>query len=1139
MRNLRNINHTQIDFPADHLPLSSSTWDTDNVALVCTFGPSPTDSTIQVKRFSQDAYRPEDGKLIASWNAPCPSPDLECDKVLCTKYLPETQAICLILAGGDMILVREAPNGDEEPIEIIGSVDSGIKTATWSPDDELMAICTGSETVILMTRLFESTANVSLSPEDVQVSAHVSVGWGKSETQFKGKRAKALVDPTMPEHIDEGTLSEYDDGKSTITWRGDGAYFALNHLGQDRRRMIRVFTREGVLDSVSEPVDGLESALSWRPAGNLIAGIQYKTSKGVDVVFFERNGLRHGQFSLRLDEMARPPWAQKISLEWNIDSTVLAVSFCDRVQLWTMGNYHYYLKQEILLTEARLPAEVKWHPENALQFSVSAMNSLFDLTYHLHVASGGTLPPKDIGLVAVIDGKNLKLTPLRIANVPPPMAHLEIQAEHNIRDIWIDVTSSMIAVLFAVHLNIYNLDMNDIDQPKAVIGHTMELNTLSSNETCRQAVIDQNGEVSILLNVSNSKASRILTIRPDDVKKSDSPLCNSIFANSTGDCMYQDRNDKTGSIVEILSQKPSHTVPVKFPAFCPKIEVWSSDPENGEIVFGLASGGLLRGYSNIAGRQVIQIKNVTSFLIIPTHLIYTTTQHLIKFIHLSHEELEEPQDEPEKDERCRSIERGARLITAIPSAYSVVLQMPRGNLETIYPRALVLAGIRKAINEKNYRRAFFACRNHRVDMNILHDYAPKQFLTCVGIFIDQIKKSTHIDLFLSQLKEEDVAQTMYKDTLDIDDHPVEANVESKKVTTNSDGPNLLTRTSKINRICDAFLLNLQGREDTHLQNIVTSHVCKSPPDLESGLRLVAKLRSQDTKSADQAVEHICFLADVNRLYDTALGIYELEVALLVAQQSQKDPREYVPYMQSLQEMPELRRKFTIDDDLKRYSKALGHLFSLDKFGEFKAYTVKHELYPAALDYYKYQSSRLEEIMRTYADFLLKSHRPGEAGIAYEFLSDYQSACEAYKSANMWRESLSSAHLEGSRSDDEIRSLAQSLASGLVEGKDYASAAEIYTTQLGDIENAARYLCKAYKFSEAVTLISAHKRPELLKTIIDAGLVECFTISSELLAEMKGQINAQIPRIRELRLKKEQDPCMLYSSYSPLFSVHHY
>jgi len=50
--------------------------------------------------------------------------------------------------------------------------------------------------------------------------------------------------------------------------------------------------------------------------------------------------------------------------------------------------------------------------------------------------------------------------------------------------------------------------------------------------------------------------------------------------------------------------------------------------------------------------------------------------------------------------------------------------------------------------------------------------------------------------------------------------------------------------SKINRVCNAFLEALRGRQDTNLQNIVTTHVCKSPPDLDAGLSLVAKLRGK-------------------------------------------------------------------------------------------------------------------------------------------------------------------------------------------------------------------------------------------------------------------------------------------------------
>ena len=289
-------------------------------------------------------------------------------------YFADNLTTILVLEGGDIIIVREDPQPGENKIEILGSVDAGITAAAWSPDEELLAITTRARTLLYMTREFENVAEITFTPEDLKLSRHVSVGWGKKETQFQGKRAKALRDPTMPEKVDEGKLSSYDDSKTTISWRGDGAFVAINSVEPGVRRVIRVYSREGALDSVSEPVDYLEGALSWRPAGNLIAGIQRRDDR-IDVVFFERNGLRHGQFTLRLTEEERSTWASNIQLNWNIDSTVLAVSFLDRVQLWTMGNYHYYLKQEIPIAvppNTARPVSTRWHQEKALRLATNS-----------------------------------------------------------------------------------------------------------------------------------------------------------------------------------------------------------------------------------------------------------------------------------------------------------------------------------------------------------------------------------------------------------------------------------------------------------------------------------------------------------------------------------------------------------------------------------------------------------------------------------------------------------------------------------------------------------------------------------------------------------------------------------------------
>lgn len=257
-------------------------------------------------------------------------------------------------------------------------------------------------------------------------------------------------------------------------------------------------------------------------------------------------------------------------------------------------------------------------------------------------------------------------------------------------------------------------------------------------------------------------------------------------------------------------------------------------------------------------------------------------------------DLEVPSDEASgNDERCRNIERGSRLVSVMPSAFSLVLQMPRGNLETIYPRALVLAGVRRSIEARNYKKAFLACRNNRVDLNLLHDYAPAQFLECIELLVSQLKEIEYIDLVLSQLRcaltvsaalgglpanwdrEEDVTKTMYRETLP---SATSLSLENKPAATGV--------TNKVNTICNAFIDVLRKKHlSKHMQNIITAYVCKTPPDHESALGLITSLKGRDLY--EQAITHICFLSDIDKLYDTALGIYDLEISIMIAQQAQK------------------------------------------------------------------------------------------------------------------------------------------------------------------------------------------------------------------------------------------------------------
>ncbi|QDS76491.1 hypothetical protein FKW77_005248 [Venturia effusa] len=1118
MKNLRNIQRSTIRFPEAEIPLTATAWDTSNGTLVSAFGPTETTALIELRRSSFFPQKEQSSQLIASWDAPCPHPDLACDKILNLHYFSDTSIACLILEGGDIVIVREAPLPEEDLLEIVGSVDAGIEAAAWSPDEELLTIVTKAGTLLFMSKDFDNIADVAFGAEDVKASSHVNVGWGKKETQFQGKRAKALRDPTMPEKVDEGVLSAKDDKKAWITWRGDGAFVAVNTVEGGARRMIRVYSREGTLDSVSEPTDYLEGSITWRPAGNLIAGVK-RTDEKAQVVFFERNGLRHGTFALRMTEEELKK-SGSIKLHWNVDSTALAVCFDDKIQLWTMGNYHYYLKQEIIFSAH----STCWHPEKSLRLAIQGEDQILLLDYAFSAAKGSTNGPHDFGTLAVIDGSSLKLTPMRTANVPPPMALHELEVGDNIVDVAINSINSQVVVLNrnSIIVYTYGASSKQFSAPELVSKHTLpdDCGTTSQISLCGSDL------VAVLTHRSNVNEDQLYVWSRESSAWSafETGMEHISTISTSSDSKTLCIQTQTGLVLKASSESGSLQLKgeLKLPNFCPWIEVVTVGGQ--EIAFGLSTSGAL--YAN----QLLLTANCTSFLTTGAHLILTTTQHLLKFVHLTcADELEVPPNEPEKDERCRSIERGARLITVMPTSYSLILQMPRGNLETIYPRALVLADIRRSIEARKYKKAFLACRNQRVDMNILHDHAPNQFMENVSLFVEQIKRVEHIDLFLSSLREEDVSQTMYKETIQKSQPEAMANehLSATPAPTKRIEAAILVPKSKINGICDAFLIALQPHKSTNLQNIITASVSKSPPDLEGGLAVIASLREQDEAIAEKAAEHICFLADVNKLYETALGMYDLDLTLLIAQQSQKDPREYLPYMQSLEEMTLLRKKFTIDNDLARYEKALQHLHDLDAFEELEKYCGRHELYAQAIELYKYRADKLNALMRLYASFLESRNRYKEAGIAFEYLSDHVSALPCYRQAGLWQEALSSASLIPIPST-ELQDLAESLAEGLVESKKFTAAATIYTDYLHNIEEAGKNLCKAYQFSEAARLITLHRKPAFLESVLDTGLIDAFNSTTELLADCKSQILAQVPRLRDLRLKKEQDPLAFYA-----------
>lgn len=97
---------------------------------------------------------------------------------------------------------------------------------------------------------------------------------------------------------------------------------------------------------------------------------------------------------------------------------------------------------------------------------------------------------------------------------------------------------------------------------------------------------------------------------------------------------------------------------------------------------------------------------VTSFTLTSSFLIYTTTSHFAHFAPLVILERLANGDDlggvgggvgNELKWEERRVERGAKIVVASESEMSLVLQATRGNLETIYPRPMVLQVVKRDV----------------------------------------------------------------------------------------------------------------------------------------------------------------------------------------------------------------------------------------------------------------------------------------------------------------------------------------------------------------------------------------------------------------------------------------------------------
>ncbi|TFK65584.1 IkappaB kinase complex, IKAP component [Pluteus cervinus] len=1132
-------------------------------------------------------------------------------EIVLMHFMPEVRKVGFFMRGGDIVTI--GADGEDVKEEFEGTVEPGILAASWNPDDSVLVLVTASFKLLLMTTTFDTLSEAPLHTSDFGEDAPINVGWGSKQTQFHGSLGKAAAQ--APKTTVVGSSPD-DDYLPRITWRGDAAYFVISALSPPpppnstsrlRRRILRVYDREGRLQTTSEDVGGLECSVAWRPSGNLIASTQRFggfDGAGVgregrhDVIFFERNGLRHGEFSLFVGRttasgkekavnddaggVVKRRWGYRVKeLGWNADSTVLSIwvehDEADVVQLWTTGNYHWYLKQEIWAPKKQTgePARftsLTWHPEQVLVLRLTTTSQIITRAYKWETYASLAAPPTDSGSVAVIDGAHLLFTPFRLQNIPPPMSSSKItlfgntlpnptpqvsESDLSANDgpwrlpihLAFSAVKDFIAVLWERgQLEIWDLKTRvgtgprgKVMDPTLVARGSVFVDGSGDGDSARQVEwgVEENSVI-VLVKTSNGDEAIFVEFTGEEgagaeekargfkvKKRSSIPQNNGRLVVCAGPARAVSWYDPDGSLCEYNDSLDAFTpTTAKFPLFCPQTQRVSSSTSHEDAVLYVGFNGRGKLYASTSGQTKELGTNVTSFTIASGFVIYTTNAHEVLFAPISaivdvliaasasngvHEDDQftfignapgngigpkgTTGNFPEWEKR--RVERGSRIVVAVPSAMALVLQMPRGNLETISPRPLVMEVVKQDLNGSNYRKAFFSCRKHRIDLNVLVAHNETKFLEDIAVVVEQIHEMDHINLLLTNI-----------------------------------GRGTLS-SEAIARLCDAIRVELERIDlKKYVNSVLTAYVVKRPPDYEAALSVLHRLRENEQSVVEEAVKYVIFLADADRLFDVALGMYDFSLVLMIAQYAQKDPREYLPFLRELRALDKYYQRFKIDDHLKRRESALKNLSlaAEEKFDEATAYIEQYQLYEVALKIWK-ETEKYGTILDLYGDWLYDRREFRQAALVFCEAKKLHKAMISHEKGLEWREMFNIA-LDVDVSKEDVEAMAYRIADDLISKKRFAEAARVYLDYVKNVRQAVISLVEGNLFSEARRVAKMNLEPGLLEEIIHPGALDSRAQIAEDLREMQEQLDKQRSRLRELRVKKVEEPDAFYNMEDP-------
>ncbi|KAJ7971300.1 Elongator complex protein 1 [Quillaja saponaria] len=418
-------------------------------------------------------------------------------------------------------------------------------------------------------------------------------------------------------------------------------------------------------------------------------------------------------------------------------------------------------------------------------------------------------------------------------------------------------------------------------------------------------------------------------------------------------------------------------------------------------------------------------------------------------------------------------------------------------------------------------------RRHRIDFNVIVDHCGwKTFLHSASEFVRQINNLSYITEFVCAIKKENITETLYKNLISLPCQYVE-DVQAGDLHCHPADSKVSSVLMAIRKALEDNLPESPARELCILTTLARS----DPPLIEDALKRVKFIREMELSgsddprrisypSAEESLKHLLWLSDSDAVFDTALGLYDLHLAAIVALNAQRDPKEFLPFLQELERMPDFLMRYNIDLRLLRFEKALRHIISAGDayYSDCMTLMKKNpQLFPLGLQLITEPTKRMS-VLEAWGDYLTDEKCFEDAAITYLSCSSFEKALKSYRACGNWSGVLTVAGFL-KRGKDEITHLAHEICEELQALGKPGEAAKIALQYCGDVNRAVNLLICARDWEEALRISFMHRMEDLVSDVKSASL-EC---ASMLISEYEeglekvGKYLARYLAVRQRRL----------------------